>query len=134
MKHFLIVVDMQKDFVDGALGTKEAVAIVQAVVTKIESFDGDIFATLDTHRDDYLQTSEGKHLPVPHCIKGTDGWKPDRAVAAALEKKGFTAEAHHRDLRRGKIHARGHWALHRYLRCQQRSAAKSGVPRSSHYS
>ena len=91
MKHFLIVVDMQKDFVDGALGTKEAVAIVPAVVKKIEGFDGDIFATLDTHRDDYLQTSEGKHLPVPHCIKGTDGWKPDRAVAAALEKKGFTA-------------------------------------------
>lgn len=57
----------------------------------LKSFDGDIFATLDTHRDDYLQTSEGKHLPVPHCIKGTDGRKQDRAVAAALEKKGFTA-------------------------------------------
>ena len=68
MKHFLIVVDMQKDFVDGALGTKEAVAIVPSVVKKIEEFDGEIFATLDTHGENYMQTMEGKNLPVPHCI------------------------------------------------------------------
>ena len=91
MKKFLIVVDMQKDFVDGALGTAEAVAIVPDVVRKIEAFDGEIFATLDTHFDNYMQTAEGKKLPVPHCIKGTDGWMLDRAVAAALEKKGYTA-------------------------------------------
>ena len=90
MKHFLIVVDMQKDFVDGALGTKEAVAIVPNVVRKIEGFDGEIFATLDTHFDNYTETAEGKNLPVPHCIKGTDGRKLDKAVEAALDKRGYT--------------------------------------------
>ena len=91
MKRFLIVVDMQKDFVDGALGTKEAEAIVPAVVNKIAGFDGEIFATFDTHFENYMQTAEGKKLPVPHCIKGTDGWLLNDEVAAALEKKGFTA-------------------------------------------
>ena len=74
MKKFLIVVDMQKDFVDGALGTKEAVAIVPNVVDKIKNFNGEIFATFDTHFDNYIETAEGKKLPVPHCIKGTGGW------------------------------------------------------------
>ena len=91
MKKFLVVVDMQKDFVDGALGTKEAVAVVPAVVEKIRAFDGTIFATLDTHFADYMQTAEGKKLPVPHCIKGTDGWRLDDAVAAALAEKGYEA-------------------------------------------
>ena len=90
MKHFLIVVDMQKDFVDGALGTPEAQAIVPAAVKLIEAFDGEIIATLDTHAGDYLATAEGKKLPVPHCIRGTEGWLPDRQIAAALEKKGYT--------------------------------------------
>lgn len=90
MKKFLVVVDMQKDFVDGALGSKEAEAIVPAVVKKIEEFDGTIFATLDTHYDDYLSTMEGKKLPVPHCIKDTDCWQFDKAVAAALNKKTYT--------------------------------------------
>ena len=90
MKHFLIVVDMQKDFVDGALGSKEAVAIVPAVVKKIEGFDGEIFATLDTHFENYMQTAEGKNLPVPHCIRETDGWTLNDEVAAALDKKGYT--------------------------------------------
>ena len=67
MKKFLIVVDMQKDFVDGALGTKEAVAIVENVAEKIRGFDGTIFATYDTHNDNYMETSEGRKLPVPHC-------------------------------------------------------------------
>ena len=89
MKKFLVVVDMQKDFVDGALGTKEAEAIVPEVVKKIEGFDGDIFATLDTHFEDYLDTAEGLHLPVPHCIKGTDGWRLDERVEAALNKHGY---------------------------------------------
>ncbi|WP_407384461.1 cysteine hydrolase family protein [Ruminococcus sp.] len=90
MKHFLIVVDMQKDFVDGALGTEEAVAIVPDVVKKIGSFDGELFATFDTHSENYRQTMEGRHLPVPHCIKGTPGWQLDEQVAAALDKRGYT--------------------------------------------
>ena len=91
MKHFLIVVDMQKDFVDGALGSKEAVAILPAVVKKIEGFEGEIFATLDTHYENYMQTAEGKNLPVPHCIKNTEGWRFDKAVAEALNKRDHTA-------------------------------------------
>ena len=89
MKQFLIVVDMQKDFVDGALGTKEAVAIVPKVAEKIRSFDGEIFVTYDTHFADYMDTAEGRKLPVPHCIKGTDGWQLDKTVAAALEGKDY---------------------------------------------
>ena len=90
MKHFLIVVDMQKDFVDGALGTPEAQAIVEKVADKILGFEGQIFATLDTHRENYLTTAEGKKLPVKHCIKGTPGWVLNDSIAAALEQKGYT--------------------------------------------
>lgn len=74
----LIVVDMQKDFIDGSLGTKEAVAIVPNVKKKISEYvaNGDkIVYTRDTHGEDYLETNEGKHLPVKHCIKDTDGWQ-----------------------------------------------------------
>lgn len=95
MKHFLIIVDMQNDFVDGALGSKEAAAIVSGVAKKIRGFDGRIFATLDTHFDDYPDTAEGKKLPVPHCIKGTDGWRLNREVEAALSVKGYTAVEKH---------------------------------------
>ena len=91
MKHFLIAVDIQKDFVDGALGTKEAVAMIPAAVKKLKSFDGEIFVTLDTHFADYLQTAEGRKLPVPHCIKDTEGWQLDKAVAAALADREYTA-------------------------------------------
>ena len=91
MKNFLIVVDMQKDFVDGALGTKEAVAIVPAAVKKINAFNGEIIVTYDTHGENYIETSEGKNLPVPHCIKGTDGWQLDKNIASALENKSYTA-------------------------------------------
>ena len=91
MKKILIVVDMQKDFVDGALGTKEAVAIVPNVVNKIKSFDGDIIVTYDTHFENYIETSEGKNLPVPHCIKDTDGWELDKSVEEALEGKDYIA-------------------------------------------
>lgn len=90
MKHFLIVVDMQKDFVDGALGTQEARQIVPKVTDKILGFDGRVFATLDTHTSDYLQTAEGRSLPVPHCIKGTPGWMLNDEIAAALEQKDTT--------------------------------------------
>ena len=84
MKKFLIVVDMQKDFVDGALGTNEAQEIVQNVARKIEDFDGEIIVTYDTHGEDYMQTAEGRKLPVPHCIKGTPGWQLNDQVEAAL--------------------------------------------------
>ena len=87
MKHFLIVVDMQKDFIDGALGTAEAVAIKPAVVEKIRSFQGTVFATLDTHGEAYMQTAEGRHLPVVHCVKGTPGWEIDSEIAAALDAR-----------------------------------------------
>ena len=91
MKHFLIVVDIQKDFVDGALGTEEAVAIINNSVKRINSFDGDIFVTYDTHFENYMDTSEGKKLPVPHCIKGTDGWELNCDIKKALEGKKYTA-------------------------------------------
>ena len=91
MKKLLVVVDMQKDFVSGSLGTAEAQAIVSGVVKKIENFNGDIYATYDTHFENYMETSEGKNLPVLHCIKGTDGWKLDNNVQSALDKKGYKA-------------------------------------------
>ena len=75
MKQILIIVDMQNDFIDGALGTKEAVAIVPKVEDKIRNFDGEVFFTRDTHETWYLETQEGKNLPVPHCIRGTEGWQ-----------------------------------------------------------
>ena len=72
---YLIVVDMQNDFIDGALGTPEAVAILPHVKAKIEQFDGKVLFTRDTHETNYLTTQEGRNLPVEHCIKGTDGWQ-----------------------------------------------------------
>ena len=75
MQDILIVVDMQKDFIDGALGTKEAVAIVPNVLEKIKAFNGKVIYTRDTHQDDYMQTQEGAKLPVPHCIEGSEGWQ-----------------------------------------------------------
>lgn len=71
----LVVVDMQNDFITGALANTEGQKIIPAMVDYIKNFDGDIVATLDTHYDNYLETMEGKKLPVPHCIKGTEGWK-----------------------------------------------------------
>nr|WP_308000079.1 isochorismatase family cysteine hydrolase [uncultured Merdimonas sp.] len=78
----LVVVDMQNDFIDGALGTREAVTIVPKVVEKIKSFEGRILFTRDTHEADYLGTQEGKNLPVEHCIRGTKGWE----LAPEIEK------------------------------------------------
>jgi len=94
MKHILIVVDMQSDFVDGALGTPEAVAILPAVADKIKAYAADpagvILVTYDTHTPDYMSTAEGKKLPVPHCIKGTAGWALHPTVASALESVAYT--------------------------------------------
>lgn len=89
MKKVLVVVDMQNDFVDGALGTKEAFGIVENVVSKIENFEGKIFATLDTHQNNYMETSEGKKLPVPHCIRMTNGWLLNEKVRTALSDKDY---------------------------------------------
>ena len=91
MKHFLVVVDMQKDFVDGTLGTPEAVAIVPTVCDYIRSFEGEILVTYDTHPDTYLATAEGKKLPVVHCVEDTDGWQLDARVAEALAEKKYLA-------------------------------------------
>ncbi len=91
MKHFLIVIDMQKDFIDGALGSAEAIAIVENAAKKIKAFDGTIFVTQDTHFENYLETAEGKKLPVPHCIKGTDGWQLNDRIAKVLADKSYTA-------------------------------------------
>ena len=74
----LIVVDMQRDFIDMALGTPEAVAIVPNVKKKIQEYHdagNNVIYTYDTHGSDYLHTHEGKNLPVPHCINGTEGWQ-----------------------------------------------------------
>jgi len=91
----LVVVDMQNDFIDGAFGTKEAIAIVPNVVEKIRSFDGDkIIFTRDTHEENYMETQEGKNLPVPHCIRGTNGWELNPEIEAlrkeeAVDKPSF---------------------------------------------
>ena len=76
----LIVVDMQNDFIDKALGTKEAVAIVDNVAGKIKEFDGRVIFTRDTHHDNYMETQEGRNLPVKHCIEGSEGWQISSAL------------------------------------------------------
>ena len=72
---YLIVVDMQNDFISGSLGSDMAKAIVNNVVEKVKSFNGEIIFTRDTHTVDYLNTQEGRNLPVTHCVKYTDGWQ-----------------------------------------------------------
>ena len=94
MQNILIVVDMQNDFIDGALGTKEAVAIVPRVAEKIRGFHGPVLFTRDTHRPDYLNTQEGKKLPVVHCVEGTEGWQIREELQALckippIDKPGF---------------------------------------------
>lgn len=81
----LIVIDMQNDFLTGSLGNKEASSIVPAVIKEIDSFDGEVYATLDTHGPDYLSTNEGHYLPVPHCLLGTPGHEIEPRVLQALE-------------------------------------------------
>ena len=87
MKKLLVVVDMQNDFIDAALGTEEAVSIVPFVVNEIRSGGYDkVIATMDTHEENYMETLEGHYLPVPHCIRGTDGWKIAPQVQEALDE------------------------------------------------
>ncbi|MBR2023450.1 MAG: cysteine hydrolase [Clostridia bacterium] len=87
MKKVLIVIDMQNDFVCGTLANPQAQSIVDGIVKRIDEFDGDVIATRDTHREDYLTTTEGKHLPVTHCVKGTNGWEIVPAIAQALQRR-----------------------------------------------
>ena len=95
---YLIVVDMQNDFTTGSLGSAHAAAIVPGVVEKVKSFDGKVIFTRDTHFSNYMDTQEGKHLPVPHCIQGTPGWEihPELEVlrqTAAIDKLTFGSSA-----------------------------------------
>ena len=86
-RKILVAVDLQNDFIDGALGTKEAEAIVPAAAARIREWreDGaEIFATLDTHEENYAETQEGKRLPVAHCIRGTEGWQLNPVIREAL--------------------------------------------------
>lgn len=85
MRKILLVIDMQNDFIDGALGTAEAVAMLPRAIEEIKKHPAaDIIATRDTHNPDYMDTQEGKNLPVPHCIRGTAGWELNDAVKAAV--------------------------------------------------
>ena len=87
MRKILIVVDMQNDFIHGSLGTAEAESIVQPVIDKIKEYEPEnIWATRDTHEEDYLDTQEGRRLPVKHCIRGTKGWEIADAVAEVMPK------------------------------------------------
>ena len=85
MQKFLIVIDMQNDFIDGALGTPEAIVIVDRVALKLHSYPPQcLFATQDTHGPDYLRTQEGKNLPIVHCVKGTEGWEIHESLRSIL--------------------------------------------------
>lgn len=90
MERLLVVVDMQKDFIDGSLGTKEAQAIVPKVAERVMSGQAageEIVFTLDTHGEDYLETLEGRKLPVKHCLKGTDGWQLCKELAGIAGRR-----------------------------------------------
>lgn len=88
MKRALVVVDMQNDFIIGSLANSQCAAVVDEVVAVLQeqSYD-DVYVTLDTHGENYLDTQEGKKLPVRHCIKGTDGWMLHEQVDKALPKE-----------------------------------------------
>ena len=127
MRKILIVIDMQNDFIDGPLGSLEAEKIIDKVVQVIYKYPlENIIATRDTHGEDYLNTQEGKRLPIPHCIKGTLGWNLHPRITAALNgatimgKSTFASGGYHRR------------PLHGYLRCLQCSALKGVPPRNPH--
>lgn len=89
-KKYLIVIDMQQDFVYGTLGTEEAQAIVPAVLKKVNEFDGTLIFTKDTHGKDYLNTQEGRNLPVEHCLEGSSGWELVEPLKAVSEERTCT--------------------------------------------
>ncbi len=106
MRKILIVIDMQNDFIDGSLGTTEAVGIVEKVKEKIRKYPAEnVIATMDTHEPDYLNTQEGRNLPVEHCIRGSEGWAIRVDIARLLdgvkiyEKPTFGCEQMAQDLK-----------------------------------
>ena len=84
----LVVIDVQNDFVTGSLGTAEAVEMLPRLLEKMRSFEGAILMTIDTHEENYLDTQEGRMLPVKHCIMGTEGWRFPEEVNALRESRG----------------------------------------------
>ena len=86
---YLIVVDMQNDFITGSLGTKEAEAILPEVIAKVKNYDGKVIFTKDTHTTEYLSTQEGRNLPVEHCISGEEGWYLDKALENLAKSGGW---------------------------------------------
>ncbi len=92
LNNLLVIVDMQNDFIDGVLGTPEAVKIVPFVRERIRNFRGHLFFTKDTHKDNYLETREGKKLPIPHCIRGTHGWMMHKDIG--VPRGSSVAEKH----------------------------------------
>lgn len=98
MKKILVVVDMQNDFITGPLGTPEAVSIVDNVVEKIRGEEWDtVYCTMDTHEKNYLETQEGRKLPVEHCVVFTDGWRCNRAIDNAFLDRSEHAIFIHKD-------------------------------------
>ena len=86
----LVVVDMQNDFVNGALGSADAKAIVENVARKIKNWRGEVVYTKDTHYNNYMTTLEGAHIPVPHCIVDTEGWRLEPTIEAAKSPRSIT--------------------------------------------
>lgn len=94
MRKLLVVIDMQNDFIDGALGSSDAVSIVPGVSKRISEFEGEVIFTRDTHSENYLLTAEGRKLPVKHCMKNTCGWQLSSALpipegARIVDKEAF---------------------------------------------
>ena len=87
--NYLIVVDMQNDFISGSLGTDEAKLIIGPVIKKLRAWSGNIIFTMDTHGKDYLETGEGRMLPVEHCIVGTHGWQLHQELLPIKEDRGL---------------------------------------------
>lgn len=144
MRKILVVIDMQNDFIDGSLGTKEAQQIVPRVVEKMKEYDPwNIYLTRDTHYENYLDTQEGRNLPIEHCIEGTHGWQLNDAVAKAAEKATVIDQAHLRlqparrysddRARSGGAGDRAGRPLHRHLCGVQRAAVQGGDARSAHH-
>lgn len=86
--NILVIIDMQNDFISGTLGTKEAQAVIEPLIDKIRTFNGNILLTQDTHDKSYLSSQEGSKLPVEHCIEGSDGWRINERIMDAVRQKG----------------------------------------------
>ena len=102
----IVIIDMQNDFIDGVLGTPEAQAIVPVMVERLKELDASdnlILFTKDTHYEDYLETQEGKNLPVPHCIEGTPGWSINKEISSYVDYGSHFAGYSSRTIRKGRI-------------------------------